>query len=150
MSIICKKCGYERLPTDDAPEWQCPSCGVAYVKIRMDAPPPKPLIANRDDRVSSRPMVEQSEPSRARPREPSLAAQPQEDIQHQDRSSAWLKNTPDTDPLVIITDVRIPFWSLVWLLVKLAFAAIPAAILVALIWFLIASFIAAPPARPPT
>jgi hypothetical protein len=28
----CPKCGYERLPTDIAPEWQCPSCKVAYVK----------------------------------------------------------------------------------------------------------------------
>ncbi|MCB0056020.1 MAG: hypothetical protein KDE45_03305 [Caldilineaceae bacterium] len=30
---------------------------------------------------------------------------------------------------VAITDVRIPFWSLVWLLVKVAIAAIPAAVI---------------------
>lgn len=29
----CPKCGYVRQPTDDAPDWQCPSCGVAYVKV---------------------------------------------------------------------------------------------------------------------
>jgi hypothetical protein len=29
---------------------------------------------------------------------------------------------------VILTGVHVPFWDLVWLLVKLAFAAIPAAI----------------------
>ena len=30
--MICPKCNYERQLTDDAPEWQCPSCKVAYVK----------------------------------------------------------------------------------------------------------------------
>ena len=29
----CPKCGYERKATDSAPEWQCPSCGVAYAKV---------------------------------------------------------------------------------------------------------------------
>lgn len=29
----CPKCSYERQPTDDAPDWQCPSCKVAYVKV---------------------------------------------------------------------------------------------------------------------
>lgn len=28
----CIKCGYTRKPEDDAPEWQCPSCEVAYAK----------------------------------------------------------------------------------------------------------------------
>lgn len=28
----CIKCGYTRQETDTAPEWQCPSCEVAYVK----------------------------------------------------------------------------------------------------------------------
>ena len=32
MSVKCPKCGYERRPTDSAPQWQCPSCQVAYVK----------------------------------------------------------------------------------------------------------------------
>jgi hypothetical protein len=32
LSVKCPKCGYERRPTDNAPEWQCPSCQVAYVK----------------------------------------------------------------------------------------------------------------------
>jgi hypothetical protein len=35
---------------------------------------------------------------------------------------------------VVISDVHIRFFSLMWLLVKLAFAAIPAAFIVALIW----------------
>lgn len=32
MTRICPKCHYARKPTDDAPEWQCPSCQVAYNK----------------------------------------------------------------------------------------------------------------------
>ena len=33
MSLkICPKCSYHRTPTDRAPAWQCPKCGVAYEK----------------------------------------------------------------------------------------------------------------------
>ena len=28
----CPRCRYERQSTDTAPEWQCPSCGIAYSK----------------------------------------------------------------------------------------------------------------------
>lgn len=33
MIKTCPKCGYERKASDSAPEWQCPSCGVAYAKV---------------------------------------------------------------------------------------------------------------------
>ncbi len=37
---------------------------------------------------------------------------------------------------VIITGLKIPFWDLVWLMVKLAFASIPAIFIIYLIlWF---------------
>ena len=29
----CPKCGYVRKPTDTAPDWQCPRCGIAYAKF---------------------------------------------------------------------------------------------------------------------
>jgi hypothetical protein len=32
MVVECPKCGYARKPSDDAPQWQCPSCKVAYNK----------------------------------------------------------------------------------------------------------------------
>ncbi len=32
MTRICPKCSYVRKPADEAPEWQCPSCQVAYIK----------------------------------------------------------------------------------------------------------------------
>ncbi|MEM8826773.1 MAG: hypothetical protein AAGD40_07615 [Pseudomonadota bacterium] len=38
---------------------------------------------------------------------------------------------------VIIEDIDISFWSMVWLLVKFAFAVIPAAIVIAGIWLVI-------------
>ena len=33
-AISCPKCGYVRRTTDTAPDWQCPSCGAAYNKVR--------------------------------------------------------------------------------------------------------------------
>jgi len=35
----CPKCGYRRKASDRAPDWQCPSCGVAYAKV-VNAPNP--------------------------------------------------------------------------------------------------------------
>ena len=33
-SAACPKCGYARRPTDTAPDWQCPSCGIAIHKYQ--------------------------------------------------------------------------------------------------------------------
>ncbi|MBO6658869.1 MAG: hypothetical protein JJ934_18395 [Pseudomonadales bacterium] len=32
MLKTCPKCGYVRSPRDEAPDWQCPACGIAYYK----------------------------------------------------------------------------------------------------------------------
>ena len=32
QAVICPKCQYKRTVADQCPEWQCPSCGVAYSK----------------------------------------------------------------------------------------------------------------------
>lgn len=45
---------------------------------------------------------------------------------------------------VVITDVKIPFWSLVWLLVKLALAAIPVSIILFLFFAGLAFIIGIP------
>jgi hypothetical protein len=37
MGTVCQACGYERKPTDQAPDWECPSCGKAYVKTAHDS-----------------------------------------------------------------------------------------------------------------
>jgi len=31
-AVVCPKCSYARQPSDSAPAWQCPSCGIAYAK----------------------------------------------------------------------------------------------------------------------
>lgn len=36
METVCQACGYQRKPTDQAPDWECPSCGKAYVKTSHD------------------------------------------------------------------------------------------------------------------
>ena len=33
MTRICPKCHYARKESDSAPDWQCPSCQVAYCKV---------------------------------------------------------------------------------------------------------------------
>lgn len=33
MTQICPKCSYVRKETDTCPDWQCPSCSVAYHKV---------------------------------------------------------------------------------------------------------------------
>lgn len=42
MTRICPKCSYARKPSDEAPEWQCPSCQVAYIKASDE-----PVLASR-------------------------------------------------------------------------------------------------------
>jgi predicted RNA-binding Zn-ribbon protein involved in translation (DUF1610 family) len=37
VETICQACGYQRKPTDQAPDWECPSCGKAYVKTSHDS-----------------------------------------------------------------------------------------------------------------
>jgi hypothetical protein len=39
--MVCPKCGYSRQPRDTAPEWQCPSCQVAYAKVTKATSPPQ-------------------------------------------------------------------------------------------------------------
>lgn len=35
----CPKCGYARTAADTNPAWQCPKCGIAYLKFRPGGPP---------------------------------------------------------------------------------------------------------------
>ncbi|NTV69090.1 MAG: glutaredoxin family protein [Azonexaceae bacterium] len=39
MRRICPHCNYARQSTDNAPEWQCPSCEKAYAKAGLPPPP---------------------------------------------------------------------------------------------------------------
>jgi len=33
LGKFCKKCGYERLPEDNGPDYACPKCGAVYAKV---------------------------------------------------------------------------------------------------------------------
>jgi hypothetical protein len=57
MSVTCPKCRYVRTATDQAPGWQCPSCGVAYLKVQV---PESNAIATPARALS--PTADQSEP----------------------------------------------------------------------------------------
>lgn len=37
MTITCPKCSYMRKPTDTAPDYSCPSCGIVYSKYDAQA-----------------------------------------------------------------------------------------------------------------
>lgn len=50
MEPICQACGYRRKPTDQAPDWECPACGRAYVKTAH--PAPSPLVTYTDEPVA--------------------------------------------------------------------------------------------------
>ncbi|MFL6617860.1 MAG: hypothetical protein ACJ8MH_04630 [Povalibacter sp.] len=43
----CPKCGYERKSVEQAPIWQCPSCGIAYSKASRSAEVPAAVSAPR-------------------------------------------------------------------------------------------------------
>jgi glutaredoxin len=50
MTQICPKCNYVRKLTDEAPDWQCPSCQVVYAKVgasaAADTRRPRPIPIN--------------------------------------------------------------------------------------------------------
>jgi hypothetical protein len=41
---------------------------------------------------------------------------------------------------VVVTNIKMPFWSMVWFMVKLSIAVIPAGIILAIIYLLLAGF----------
>jgi len=42
---VCPKCQYKRTAADNGPDWQCPSCGVAYSKAAAQSA----AVANKVD-----------------------------------------------------------------------------------------------------
>ena len=67
METVCPACGYQRKSTDQAPDWQCPSCGKAYVKTSHESPSPLVIYADNpslepDNRLHGGPSY-QKEPN---------------------------------------------------------------------------------------
>lgn len=49
MTQVCPKCSYTRKPVETVPEWQCPSCGIAYAKFQQFAQSAPALQARAED-----------------------------------------------------------------------------------------------------
>ncbi len=56
MTQQCPKCAYIRSPRDDAPDWQCPGCGIAYHKYEAYLNRVKGIVEPRKARQSREPM----------------------------------------------------------------------------------------------
>lgn len=103
MAIKCPKCGYQRQAEDTAPAWQCPSCGVAYAKVMGSSA-----------RASLDPVERAA-----------LHINHGLDVQAPAGSAIDFPHEID----VRVTDIRMPFMSMVIFMVKWAIAAIPAALI---------------------
>jgi TPR repeat protein len=60
--IVCPKCNYRRTSADSAPDWQCPSCGVAYNKVMPQAQAARSTAARATVRTA-RPTVREADES---------------------------------------------------------------------------------------
>lgn len=56
METICQACGYQRKPTDQAPDWECPACGKAYSKTSHGSPASLPVKAQNSSPDPDNPM----------------------------------------------------------------------------------------------
>lgn len=135
----CPACNKESDPSEYGEPAKCPACGVFYEKAlalkqrrlaaeeaAAEAAKPKPTVASKiaDGWQGAKVSVEEGRRQRE--------AEQQRNIASRDASAAR--------PVVVV-DINISFGSMVMLLVKLAFAAIPAAIIVALlVWGFVSIF----------
>jgi hypothetical protein len=58
METVCQACGYQRKPTDQAPDWACPSCGKAYAKTSHESSSPLVIYTDTPSAESSNPLHE--------------------------------------------------------------------------------------------
>jgi hypothetical protein len=49
-AVVCPKCSYPRKAADTAPDWQCPSCGIAYSKFLPAGGDGQDVAATRKDK----------------------------------------------------------------------------------------------------
>ncbi|MBD8873426.1 hypothetical protein [Rhodanobacter sp. DHB23] len=57
METVCQACGYQRKPTDQAPDWECPACGKAYSKTSHGSPASLPVKAQNSSPDPDNPHV---------------------------------------------------------------------------------------------
>jgi hypothetical protein len=113
ISFNCSKCGQSMVIDEDAAgvTIDCPNCGEpSYVPSQsaVIADEPEPLAV-----ATSPPLP------------------PESSVQIPPPNSVTIRTE------VVITDIRMPFWSMVALMIKWAIASIPAAIVLMIIFFLL-------------
>lgn len=144
--ITCPKCGHERSPADTAPETECPNCGVIYAKVANIVPRPRvvrPAIsATAQPPATAQPIAQDpaSQAPAAKPNNPPppslLAACEVCAGPISPRAMACphcgdpVAGPADTPNKIAISNIDMPFWSMVWFMVRWAFATIPALIVV--------------------
>lgn len=57
MPVTCPKCRHVRQPEATAPDWQCPACGVAYVKAAEALRPSEKPVERRAPRPDAEDRV---------------------------------------------------------------------------------------------
>jgi len=56
VTQVCPKCGYVRKPAEAVPDWQCPSCGIAYAKYQQSVLSAPELPAGAASAAQSTPI----------------------------------------------------------------------------------------------
>jgi len=121
----CPKCKYEPTMAENAASPEiCPKCGVVYAKVQAR------------QEAAAQPVTGKVAAGIAGAKAGVAASRQQrEEREWQAKLNAA---APDC---VVVTGVKIPFLSLIWLMTKIILAAIPAIILAAFILMMIFSFI---------
>lgn len=127
---MCPKCSYVRQPGDDAPDYECPSCGVVYAKfeaaqqkVQRDLQAPAPPAA-KPERLSTARVAKCEDCG-------GLVSRLAVSCVHCGRPFGG-----DEDELgapVSVVDVRMKFWSMVFFMVKWSIAVIPAVLILMLV-----------------
>lgn len=55
----CPKCAYERQAADVAPDWQCPSCKVAYIKVLQAQEAARAALTEQAEALRGRPAPDE-------------------------------------------------------------------------------------------
>lgn len=134
----CPSCGYTRRSQDLAADYECPRCGIVYAKYKTKEEREAEEIRKNLERIRiEREQAEAAELARREAAERAVAeaAEAREARAAEGRREAEKRRRRRVE--VVVTDVSIPFESMVWLLFKSTLAAIPALALLAVCGFLV-------------
>jgi predicted nucleic-acid-binding Zn-ribbon protein len=151
MSITCPKCGYTRQPTDHAPDYECPKCGVIYAKVGLAPKPARPEPTQAQTPTAAPRPTPQGPPTQQGPATQQPRQVPRNLVFCADcarpispRAKACPAcgcpgyGAPDTDDTgVVIKDVEMDFVTLIKRMVMWGLASIPAVIIVSIIFALV-------------